>query len=99
MGAVGNVWWAQTLGVSSLIQKEASSTLHLRVSASLSSRGLLLLPPHPKANAVFGRKEKKLEIQKGCTCCFFVSFFFWVFLVFLNWVGFAMVMFRLGYAR
>lgn len=83
MGAVGNVWWAQTLGVSSLIQKEASSTLHLRVSASLSSRGLLLLPPHPKANAVFGRKEKKLEIQKGCTCCFFVSFFF-----FLGFSGF-----------
>lgn len=82
MGAVGNVWWAQILGVSSLILKEASSTLHLRVSAFSSSKGLLLLPPHPKANAVFGRKEKKLEIQKGCIFCVFVSLFFFFFLGF-----------------
>lgn len=43
LGVDGSVWWAQVLGVSSLIHRALSFTSHLRLLTSSSSKELLLL--------------------------------------------------------
>lgn len=60
----GNVWWDQTLVVSSHIQREASYTSHSRHSNSSSSKVLSLLDIRKKAiekvhQENFKKKEKK----------------------------------------
>ena len=71
IAVVGNVWWVQILGVSSLILKELSSTLLWRHSVSLSSRGLPLLLHDWEGSVWMQRKlERKQSTREEKTAAF-----------------------------